>query len=151
MNKTVVLLAVPLALASCSLLGVPNGDVSGNVLGKQPTEGAVRLAMRGATLSGFQTPVLDQGNIGTFNPEKRAYVISLPPEPADGAYELFAYVDTNRDNVFGPAEARTRGTTTTFVYSKGGNASLNVRPGWSLYEGLSLKKNGTPLTYHMDW
>lgn len=151
MKKILALTILPLALASCNMFGVPNGDVSGNILGKQPVDGTVRLAMRGITLAGFQTPVLDQGNIGTFNPEKRAYVISLPSKPADGAYELFAYVDANGSNTLDEKETRTKVTTTTFVYSKDGNSTLNIRSGWNMYDGLTLQKNGTPFQYDLNW
>ena len=152
MKKILALTILPLALASCNMFGVPNGDVSGNILGKQPVDGPVRLSLSEISTAGIGATVLDQFNFGTFNPEKRAYVVSLKQNPADGIYELFAYVDANKDDHYNSGEKRTQATTTRFIYSKDGNSTLNVRPGWNLYDGLTFKKNGVPFSgYDLNW
>ncbi|UBV42951.1 hypothetical protein LAJ19_01615 [Deinococcus taeanensis] len=153
--KNAALLLLPLAVASCGYLGIPDGDVSGNILGTQPA-GTIRLALRGVTLSGVQTPALDQGNLGTFNPEKRVYAISFPVTPEDGGYELFAYVDTNKNNRFDSGEKQT--DTRNFVYSKNGAGDksgkdvVNVKPGWTILNGGATGQNGTPFTnVNLNW
>lgn len=149
--KKAALLLLPLAMASCNYLGIPDGDVSGNILGTQPS-GTIRMALRGVTLSGVQTPALDQGNLGTLNPEKRVYAISFPNTPEDGAYELFAYVDGagSTANRYDNGEQKT--SSRTFVYSQNGGGDksgkdvLNLKPGWTLMNGLTPGKNGAPFT-----
>lgn len=155
MKKTALLL-LPLAMASCNYLGIPDGDVSGNILGTQPS-GTIRMALRGTTLNGGQAPALDQGNLGTFNPQKRVYSISLPATPVDGGYELFAYVDSNGNNTFDSTEKRTSDSQ-TFAYSKDGTGSksgenlLNLKAGWTQYKGATVVKSGTPFTsVDLNW
>ncbi len=161
MKKILPLTILPLALASCNMFGVPNGDVSGNILGTQPS-GNIRMAFQGLTVAGFQAPVADQINIPTFNPEKRAYTVSLPTNPADGAYELLAYVDGagSKPNHYDIGEQRTAVTGKTFIYSKDGlgkkdgTSLLNLKPGWTLYNvgTLKVEKSGTPFTgYDLNW
>lgn len=162
MKIKAIIFTLPLALglAACDNLGIPDGGVSGNILGVQPS-GSVRLAMQGLTVEGISTPVLDQVNVGTFNPEKRAYAISLPPTPNDGTYELFAYVDNGATaNRYDSSETRTTVEPTFFLYSKAGtgdksgNDCRNAKPGWTLCETLTLKavKSGTPFTdYDLEW
>lgn len=157
MKKALSLLTLPLALASCSTFGVPTGDVSGNLLGTQPS-GAIRMAVRGVTLTGVQTPVVDQINIPTFNPEKRAYAISFPANPAEGGYELLAYVDANGNNRYDSGETRTQNTGKTFVYSQSGSGDksgrdlADLKAGWTLVNGTSVEKSGTPFTgYDLNW
>lgn len=161
MKKALSLLTVPLTLASCSTLGIPNADVSGNINGTQPT-GKIRLAFQGMTVTGYQAPVADQINIPTFNPEKRAYAVSLPASPANGAYELLAYVDANGNNRYDSAdsEVRTGSTGKSFIYSKDGTGSksgtdlMNLKPGWTLYNlsEVKVEKSGAPFTnYILNW
>ncbi|MDR6220588.1 hypothetical protein [Deinococcus soli (ex Cha et al. 2016)] len=153
--KKAALLLLPLAMASCNYLGIPKGDVSGNLLGDQPS-GTIRLTLRGVTLSGVQTPTLDQVNLGTLNPDKRVYAISFPNTPQDGAYELFAYADTSKDDKYTDGEQKTGSR--TFVYSqngvnkKDGSDVFNLKPGWTLMNGVTPGKNGTPFTsIDLNW
>ncbi|GGR95627.1 hypothetical protein [Deinococcus sedimenti] len=155
--KKAALLLLPLTIASCGYLGIPDGDVSGNILGTQPS-GTIRMALRGMTLSGVQTPALDQGNMGTLNPEKRVYAISFPNEPQDGAYELFAYVDGETGTKLRHDSGEQKTGSRTFVFSKNGSGDksgtdlLNVKPGWTLVNGLTPGKNGTPFTgIDLNW
>ncbi|ASN81496.1 MULTISPECIES: hypothetical protein [Deinococcus] len=161
MKKLAVVLTLPLALglAACDTLGVPKLDVSGNILGTKPS-GTVRLTLRGTTVNGWQTPVLDQINIPTFNPEKSAYAISLPEKPSDGAYELLAYADTGATaNRYDEGETRTQVTGKVFIYAKDGLGDksakdcLNVKAGWSLCDTATMKvdQSGTPFDYDMTW
>lgn len=155
--KKAALLLLPLAMASCNYLGIPDGDVSGNILGTQPS-GTIRMALRGVTLSGVQTPALDQGNLGTLNPEKRVYAISFPNTPEDGAYELFAYVDGETGTKLRYDSGEQKTSSRTFVYSKSGlnnkdgSDILNLKPGWTLMNGVTPGKNGTPFTsIDLNW
>ena len=97
MKKILALTVLPLALASCNMFGVPNGDVSGNILGPQPS-GTIRLALTEVSTSGIGETVIDQFNVRTFNPEKRAYIVSLKPNPTNGIYHLFSHVYATTHN-----------------------------------------------------
>ena len=107
MKRQLVWLALALSLASCGVLGVPRGDVTGSITGTQPQAGDVRLALVGLSGSGYENNAVDQLDIGTFNAQKRVYSISLPGSPKAGVYEVLAYVDTNGDKTYDVGEPRT--------------------------------------------
>lgn len=153
MNKNLFWLALPLALASCGPLGIPKGDVTGSITGTQPEAGDVRLALVGRNGTGFENNAVDQFDIGTFNPQKRVYAISLPTDPKAGAYDVIAYVDTNKNNKYDAGEPRTRNDSRFLIYSKQ-DVSLfgfNVKRGWNRVEGTTVTQ-GLPFnSYDLSW
>lgn len=150
-----VLAAAPLILASCDQLGIPNGDVSGTVTGTAPVgEGEIRMALRSITVSGVTNSNPDQVTLGTFNPAKKVYAISLPSNPENGAYDVFAYADKDNDKSWDVGETRTKLTGRGLIYSQNGNAVLNLKPGWTQVQGPTPKvvKSGTPFRdYNLSW
>ncbi|EYB69352.1 hypothetical protein DEIPH_ctg008orf0075 [Deinococcus phoenicis] len=147
------MLVLPLSLASCGMFGLPKGDVTGSITGTQPQAGDVRLALIGMTGSGFENNAVDQLDIGTFNPEKRVYAISLPANPKAGAYEVLAYVDTNKDNKYTAGEPRTRnqGRYLIFATQDAGLFGFNVKKGWNRADGTTVTQ-GLPFNnYDLSW
>lgn len=153
MKKTVSLLALPLALASCGLLGLPRGDVTGTINGTQPENGDVRLALVGVTGSGFENNAVNQLDIGTFNPQKRVYSISLPDNPKQGAYDVIAYVDTNKNNKYDSGEPRTK-TDSRYLIFANQDVSIfgfTVKKGWNRVEGTTVTQ-GLPFNnFDLEW
>lgn len=157
MKKILALTVLPLALASCNMFGVPNGDVSGNILGPQPS-GTIRLALTEVSTSGIGETVIDQFNVRTFNPEKRAYIVSLKQNPTNGIYELFAYVDANNDNHYQPSEKRATAPGVSFYYSqeglgdKTGKDTFNLQPGWTMVKNLvTVVDSDKPFNLDLNW
>ncbi|MEW6422826.1 MAG: hypothetical protein AB1511_14060 [Deinococcota bacterium] len=158
MKKSLSVLALPLVLASCGLLGLPKGDVTGSIYGSPTQTGDIRLALTGA--AGYQNNSVDQVEVGTFNPQKRVYAITLPSSPKDGFYELLAYVDSNPKNSKYDAgtEERTKSNGKVLVYSNSGTGNkdgsniLNLKPGWSLVQNGNVIKSGLPFnSYDLNW
>lgn len=153
MKKSLSLLALPLALASCGLFGLPKGDVTGSIYGSQPENGDVRLALVGVTGSGFENNAVNQLDIGTFNPQKRVYSISLPDNPKQGAYDVIAYVDTNKNNKYDSGEPRTK-TDSRYLIFANQDVSIfgfTVKKGWNRVEGTTVTQ-GLPFNnFDLEW
>ncbi|WP_084051028.1 hypothetical protein [Deinococcus hopiensis] len=153
MKKALPLLAAPLALAACSTLGLPNGDVTGSISGTAPAGGDVRLALLGRTGGGFENNAVDQVDVGTFNPQKRVYAISLPAAPRAGAYEVTAYVDSNGNKAYDAGEPRTTYQNRFLIYSNSdlGLFGFNVKQGWNRVEGSAVSQ-GRPFSgFDLRW
>ncbi|MDO4262901.1 MAG: hypothetical protein Q4C67_01765 [Deinococcus sp.] len=160
MKKALMLLAItPLALASCDQLGIPNGDVSGTVTGTAPTgKGSIKLALGSLTLRGIGNSTPDQIALGTFNPGKKVYAISLPASPQEGGYDVFAYADSNSNGRWDNSEPRTRSSSRGLIYSaagvgkKDGSSLLNLKPGWTQVQNANVVKSGKPFRdYNLSW
>lgn len=142
--KKIFLLA-PLALASCGLLGVPKGDVSGTITGTPEKTGDIKIAITGLTTDGAVSETPDQLTVGTFNTAKKVYTISLPENPAAGLYGVYAFTDVNKDGKFNVlTESRTKVDGQWLKYS--------AADGWQLVKGLTVVKTGKPFTdYNLSW
>ncbi|MBI0446121.1 hypothetical protein [Deinococcus sp. DB0503] len=157
MKKSLSLLALPLALASCGLFGLPKGDVTGSIYGSPNQNGNIRLALIGA--AGYQNNAVDQVDVGTLNPQKSVYAVTLPSSPKDGYYELLAYVDSKANNKYdADTEKRTQSNGKVMVYSanglgnKDGSNLLNLKAGWSLIQNGQVVKSGLPFnSYDLNW
>lgn len=144
MKKILPLTVLPLALASCSLFGVPNGDVSGSI--SNAPSGSIRMAVLGITFAGQTNTTVNQ--IAVTPGADGKYIISLPSTPANGGYEVIAYQDTSGDGNYQSGEPRTKNNGKTLVYSNTAVTigSFNLPQGWSQWEGTTLTKTGTPFT-----
>jgi len=153
MKRILSVLAVPLALASCGVLGVPRGDVTGSITGTQPEGGNVRLALVGRTGTGFENNPVDQIDVGTFNPQKRVYAISLPNNPKQGAYDVLAYVDRNADGKYTSGEPRTRAQNRYLVYSNQDASffGFTFKRGWNRVEGSTISQTMPFSGYDLSW
>ncbi|WP_104989565.1 hypothetical protein [Deinococcus sp. NW-56] len=152
-NKAALALGLPLALASCGALGVPRGDVTGEIRGTQPQNGDVRIALVGLTGTGYENNAVDQLDIGTFNPQKRVYTISLPDTAKAGVYEVLAYVDLNSNKKFDAGEPRTARSTRGLIYATS-DASLfgfTVKKGWNRLEGTMVSQSRPFTNYDLNW
>lgn len=153
MTKTLAWLILPLSLASCGVLGVPRGDVTGSITGTQPTGGDVRLALVGRTGAGFENNPVDQIDVGTFNPQKRVYAISLPGSPKQGAYDVLAYVDRNGDKKYTSGEPRTAAQNRYLVYSNQDASffGFTFKRGWNRVEGSTISQTMPFSGYDLNW
>ncbi|MPY67204.1 DUF2141 domain-containing protein [Deinococcus sp. SDU3-2] len=153
MTKAALALGLSLTLASCNLLGVPRGDVTGEIRGTQPQSGNVRIALIGLTGTGFENNAVDQLDIGTFNPQKRVYSISLPDTAKAGVYEVLAYVDLNNNKKFDANEPRTQRSTRGLIYATS-DASLfgfTVKKGWNRFDGTTVSQTRPFGNYDLNW
>lgn len=152
-NKAALALSLPLVLASCGLLGLPRGDVTGAIRGDQPQTGDVRLALVGLTGEGYENNNVDQLNIGTFNPQKRVYSISLPNTAAPGVYEVLAYVDLNRNKKFDANEPRTKRANRGLIYATSDTTffGFTVKRGWNRFEGTTVSQTRPFSNYDLEW
>ena len=133
--------------------------MSGTVSGAAPAgKGTIRLALGSLTLGGVGTATPDQLTLGTLNPDKKLYTISLPASPRDGAYDVFAYADTNANSRWDSGEPRTQSSGKGLVYSahglgqKDGSNLLNIKPGWTQVQNVTVVRSGRPFTnYNLSW
>ncbi|WP_051363629.1 hypothetical protein [Deinococcus murrayi] len=153
MNKAALALGLPLALASCGLLGFPRGDVTGTIRGNQPQTGNVRIALVGLTGTGYENNAVDQLDIGTFNPQKRVYSISLPDTAGAGVYEVLAYVDLNGNKKFDANEPRTRRANRGLIYATSDTTffGFTVKRGWNRFEGTTVSQTRPFSNYDLEW
>jgi len=153
MKRSLLLLTLPLSLAACATLGVPNGDVTGSISGTPPEAGNVRLALLGRTGAGFENNDVDQVDVGNLTGTKRVYALSLPPTPRAGAYEVIAYVDRNGNKGYDVGEPRTPYSNRFLIYSPqdAGVFGFNVKTGWNRVEGTTVTQ-GLPFNgFDLSW
>lgn len=146
MKKFLPLLLIP-ALSACNILGLPNGDVMGQIAGTPAKAGPIKIAITSLTTAGVISDTPDQLTVGTFNEAKKLYSISLPGDPANGLYTVYAYTDVNGNNKYDLlSESRTQLTNQFLRYTAG--------KGWEMVKdlGLTVVKSGTPFTdYNLSW
>ncbi|GAA5535122.1 hypothetical protein Dalu01_03544 [Deinococcus aluminii] len=144
MKKVLSLLALPLALASCSVFGVPNGDVTGTISNAPTNQGTIRLAVLGVSFGGISNTSVNQ--IAVTPGSGGVYSISLPQNPSDGGYEVIAYADTNNDGQYESGEPRTQSNGKTLVYTSSNlvGTFTGLSKGWNLVQNGQIVKSGTP-------
>ncbi|WP_034386278.1 hypothetical protein [Deinococcus sp. YIM 77859] len=144
MKRLLAFLTLPLALASCSTFGVPNGDVTGDISNAPVGQGTVRLALRGVTFGGTTNETVEQ--FAVTPTDKGIYAISLPPSPRDGGYEVIAYVDSNGNRQYDSGETRTQSNGKTLVYTSSNvvGTFTGLSKGWNLVQDGQVVQRGTP-------
>lgn len=154
MNKLFLLAAVPLTLASCGLIGLPQSlDVSGSVLGTPPA-GTVRLALVGANASGVVQDGSQQAAI-TLSPSDKRYAVDLPADwkQKDGYYNVVAYVDADNDGMYDAGEQSTSHQGSYLVYDVDGQNALisGIRAGLNEVKGTTAVQWGKIGGYDLTW
>ncbi|GAA5514253.1 hypothetical protein Dcar01_03008 [Deinococcus carri] len=154
MKRTLLLL--PLALASCGLFGTPsNYDVTGTLTGTPPTAGNVRLALLGASLGGVVNANVPQIDVSLGN--RGVFGVDWPAAPAEGLYQVIAYVDTNSDRQYNSGEPRTHDNQKYLVYSRGGALAdlVGLKAGWNLVNTsttpFTVTQPGRVTGYDLNW
>ncbi|WP_261664513.1 hypothetical protein [Deinococcus sp. Marseille-Q6407] len=109
-------------------------------------------------MAGITNSNPDQLALATFNPDKKVYSVSLPSAPQQGAYDVYAYADSNNNGRWDSGEPRARSAGKGLIYSaaglgkKDGSSLANLRPGWTEIQGLNVVKSGTPFSdYDLTW
>lgn len=121
MKKVALILALPLALASCNWLNNPTTqfDISGSMNGATPSGGEIKLALVGASLSFNPIQNFDVAQINLANSK---FTLDLPNQPTGlaGIYEVIAYVDANKNGKYDVGETRTKpNAANTLIYTAG--------------------------------
>lgn len=156
MKKLALLALLPLTLGSCGLFGTPkNYNVSGTISGTQPT-GTLKLAVVGVSASGVVNANVGQIAVPTFDANTKKFSVDYPSNPADGIYQVIAYIDggTNPNGKYDVGETRTKNNNMYLVYSKSGGAIeslLGIKAGWNLVVGTTVTQPGNITNYDLSW
>lgn len=144
MKKALALLALPLGIASCSSVGVPNGDVTGDIAGAPTSQGTIRLALVGVTFGGVTNDSVAQ--FAVTPTDRGVYALSLPSAPRDGGYEVIAYADRNANSRYDSGETRSQSNGKTLVYTSSNAVGTvtGLSKGWNLVQGGKVVQSGTP-------
>ncbi|MFC6618101.1 hypothetical protein [Deinococcus radiophilus] len=90
--------------------------------------------MRGISAAGF---VAANPNQIAINLDQTRYTAELPQLNADGAIEVFAFVDGNNNRAYDSGEPRTDGVTFIHVQQENAlNRLTGLKRGWNRVEGL---------------
>lgn len=154
MKKLALLTLLPLTLGSCGLFGTPKTyAVSGTISGTQPS-GNVKMAVLGVSASGVVNANVGQIAIPTFDNNTKKFSVDYPSNPADGVYQVIAYIDANGDSKYNVGETRTKNNNMYLVYSKSGGTVetlLGIKAGWNLVQGTTVTQPGTITNYDLSW
>ncbi|WP_291423582.1 hypothetical protein [Deinococcus sp.] len=152
MNKLVLTALLPLLLAACGIGGTPkNYDVSGTISGKQPS-GALKMAVVGVSLGGVVNTAT--GQIAISSPDGKKFSVDYPLSPADGLYQVIAYIDADGNGKYNLGELRTANNNKYLAYAKsgGGLASLvGLRAGWNYVIGTAVTQPSRITDYDLSW
>lgn len=144
--KSLLLTSVlALSLAACSTIGIPNGDVTGNISSAPTGQGSVRLAVVGVTFGGLTNTTVNQ--ISVVPGSNGVYVLSLPAAPQNGGYRVIAYADKNNNSAYDiGTDPVTQDNGKVLVYASSALTlgSFSVPQGWSQWQNGSITKSGTP-------
>lgn len=148
--KRLALLA-PLALASCGVLGTPqNYDVNGTISGTAPA-GTVKMAVVGVALNGVVNADVPQIALTVFDQQK--FSVDYPANPADGIYQVIAYVDKDGNGQYTLGEPRTQNNGKYLVYTKSGllPSITGLSAGWNYVVGTRSTQPNRIHDYDLSW
>ncbi len=152
MKKLVLIGLLPLMLAACGIGGTPrNYDVSGTISGTQPS-GTLKMAVVGVNLGGVVNTAT--GQIAINSPDGKKFSVDYPPSPADGLYQVIAYIDANGNGKYDLGETRTANNNKYLAYarSSGGLASLvGLKAGWNYVVGTAVTQPSRITDYDLSW
>lgn len=143
---------MPLALASCGIFNTPtNYAVSGTISGTAPA-GTVKMAVVGVSSTGVVNA--DVGQIAVTVSDGKKFSVDYPTNPADGIYQVIAYIDGNSNGKYDLGETRTQVGNRFLVYLKNGGtlqAWLGLKAGWNYVVGTSITQPTRITDYDLSW
>lgn len=151
MKNILLAASLPLLLSGCGIFGTPkNYDVSGTISGTAPA-GTVKLAVVGVSLGGVVNEATGQVAVTVFDTKK--FSVDYPASPADGIYQVIAYVDSNGDGKYNVGETRTQNNGKYLVYSKNGVLSglTGIKAGWNYVIGTTVTQPTRVTDYDLSW
>lgn len=151
MKKLLLFAALVPALVSCGNQLPTSYDLTGKVTGNAPGQ-PVALVMVGASVGGVGQAKIPQikiqlGNTGFFG-------VDFPKNAQTGGYDVFAYVDSNKNGQYDITESRTAPNGKFLVYNETSNVIgdlLGIKQGWNLIQGLQASQPGRITEYNLSW